>query len=214
MEDEEQANAGGVGGLASSTTPSQRSGPLLGTYQTHFEAQFLKATETFYAKESVEFLSQNPVTEYMKKAEQRLAEEHKRVELYLHDSTLNTLMKTCENVLIQRQLDTLHQEFKQLLQHEKKDDLGRMYQLVARLEDALGDMKEHLEAHICNQGLAALEELGEAAQSDPKVYVNTILEVHKKYHALVLTAFRNDSGFVAALDKACGKFINNNAVTR
>lgn len=49
---------------------------------------------------------------------------------------------------------------------------------------------------------------------DPKVYVNTILEVHKKYNALVLVAFNNDSGFVAALDKACGRFINTNAVTR
>merc|ERR1711971_214921 len=33
-------------------------------------------------------------------------------------------------------------------------------------------------------------------------------------NALVLTAFNNDSGFVASLDKACGKFINNNAVTK
>ena len=36
---------------------------------------------------------------------------------------------------------------------------------------------------------------------EPKVYVQTILDVHKKYHALVMTAFSNDSGFVAALDK-------------
>lgn len=49
---------------------------------------------------------------------------------------------------------------------------------------------------------------------DPKNYVTTILNVHKKYHKMVLTAFRSDSGFVAALDKACGKFINNNAITR
>merc|ERR1712051_237372 len=47
-----------------------------------------------------------------------------------------------------------------------------------------------------------------------KVYVSTILGVHRKYNNLVMTAFNNDSGFVAALDKACGKFINNNAVTR
>lgn len=50
-------------------------------------------------------------------------------------------------------------------------------------------------------------------QQDPKVYVQKILEVHKKYNALVLVSFKNDSGFVAALDKACGKFINTNAVT-
>ena len=47
-----------------------------------------------------------------------------------------------------------------------------------------------------------------------KLYVSTILDVHKKYNALVLTAFTNDIGFVAALDKACGKFINLNSVTK
>ena len=43
--------------------------------------------------------------------------------------------------------------------------------------------------------------------------MTAILEVHRKYNTLVLAAFRNDSGFVAALDKACGKYINNNNVT-
>ena len=31
---------------------------------------------------------------------------------------------------------------------------------------------------------------------------------------MVMSAFNNDAGFVAALDKACGKFINANAVTK
>lgn len=44
--------------------------------------------------------------------------------------------------------------------------------------------------------------------------MTTILDVHRKYNALVMSAFHNDAGFVAALDKACGKFINSNAVTR
>ena len=38
--------------------------------------------------------------------------------------------------------------------------------------------------------------------------------MHRKYNALVMTSFSNDSGFVASLDKACGKFINNNTVTK
>ena len=49
---------------------------------------------------------------------------------------------------------------------------------------------------------------------DPKVYVQTVLDVHKKYNALVMVAFNNDAGFVAALDKACGRFININNVTK
>ena len=72
-------------------------------------------------------------------------------------------MRTVETVLIAKQLDTLHQEFKNLLHQEKQEDLGRMFQLVARLDDALGDMREHLEAHICTQGLAAVEMLGNPA---------------------------------------------------
>lgn len=35
------------------------------------------------------------------------------------------------------------------------------------------------------------------------MYVQTILDVHKKYNALVMSAFNNDAGFVAALDKVC-----------
>jgi cullin 1 len=40
------------------------------------------------------------------------------------------------------------------------------------------------------------------------------LKVHRKYNELVTVAFRGDSGFVAALDKACRRFINDNQVTK
>merc|ERR1711963_1063429 len=101
-----------------------------------------------------------------------------------------------------------------LLNADKNEDLGRMFQLVSRIPDGLGELRNLLENHITAQGLAAIEKLGQEALNDPKQYVNTILDVHRKYNALVMTAFNNDSGFVASLDKACGKFINNNSVTK
>lgn len=42
-------------------------------------------------------------------------------------------------------------------------DLGRMYQLVSRIQDGLHELKSLLEKHILNQGASALEKCGEAA---------------------------------------------------
>lgn len=89
-----------------------------------------------------------------------------------------------------------------------------MYDLVAKIPDGLNELKNLFEIYIYNQGIEALEKCCDLAINDPKQYVMTILEVHNKYDLLVLKAFHNDKGFVAALDKACGRFINNNAITK
>jgi cullin 1 len=93
-------------------------------------------------------------------------------------------------------------------------DLARMYDLVAKIPNGLNEFKHRLEIYIYNQGMEAIEKCCAVAVNDPKLYVQTILDVYKKYDILVLSAFHNDKGFVASLDKACGRFINNNAVTK
>jgi cullin 1 len=59
----------------------------LEVYKEHFEGPFILATQAYYQAESADFVANNSVSDYMKKAEDRLQEESDRVNLYLNDAT-------------------------------------------------------------------------------------------------------------------------------
>ncbi|CAF0885104.1 unnamed protein product [Adineta ricciae] len=200
-------NSGGT------NTPNQITSPTLTVYKEYFEAQFLHDTEQFYRLEAATFLVHNSVTEYLKKVAQRLDEEVHRVQSYLHSSTLAALIKKVEEVLIRDQLEAIYAEAKILLRDEKHSDLALLYKLVNRVPNATLELKRIVEDHIRQMGIDAIERVSSTAINDPKLYVETILDIHTKFFKLVQVAFNSEQGFTAALDKACGKFINNNAVT-
>jgi cullin 1 len=174
----------------------------LEVYRTKFQDDFISSTATYYTKESSDFLSSQSVVDYMKRAEQRLTEESTRVDLFLHPSTKKPLLAKAEEVLIKAHKEVIEGEFQGLIDADRQDDLKRLYGLLAKITPGLDVVKKKFEAHVRKAGLGSVEKIAPADGSVPdgKVYVDSLLDVHKTYHALVLNAFRGDAEFVKCLD--------------
>lgn len=187
----------------------------LDIYRFHFEKPFLSATEAFYATESKQFVTENSVVEYMKKAETRLNEEEERVRMYLHNDIAIPLKKTCNKALIADHLALLRDEFQVLLDNDREDDMARMYSLLIRIPEGLEPLRQKFETHVRNAGLAAVAKVASDAEKlEPKVYVEALLETHTKYQGLVKRAFADEPEFTRSLDNACREFVNRNDICK
>ncbi|CAL8069060.1 unnamed protein product [Calicophoron daubneyi] len=185
----------------------------LSVYQDYFERSLLCETERFYRLESAQFLQNNSVPEYLQKVELRLKEECDRVQAYLHISTLPKLTRSCEHYLIGEHIDRLTSEFVNLLNDDREEDIWRMYKLLRHFPSGIRVLVEMVENHVEERGLEALRQVAQAALTDPRLYIDTILQIHRKNYNLVVSAFATDPAFARALDKGCERFINKNAVT-
>ncbi|KAH8796887.1 Cullin [Flagelloscypha sp. PMI_526] len=193
----------------------------LDVYKEHFEEPFIQATEVYYKKESENFLAANSVSDYLKKAEERLREEEDRVERYLHTKTRKELVSKCEQVLIREHSELMWESFQKLLDYDQDEDLQRMYALLARIPEGLDPLRKRFEGHVKKAGLSAIDRLvsqGDGGTTnadalDPKAYVDALLEVHKKNLEVVTRSFKSEAGFAASLDKACREFVNKNGAT-
>ncbi|KAL2169795.1 hypothetical protein VTG60DRAFT_5613 [Thermothelomyces hinnuleus] len=187
----------------------------LDVYRYHFERPFLEATKVFYQNESNQFVAENSVVEYMKKAEARLNEEEERVKLYLHPEIAIPLKKACNQVLIADHSAILRDEFQVLLDNDREEDMARMYNLLSRIPDGLDPLRTKFETHVRNAGLEAVAKVAsDADKLEPKVYVDALLEIHTQYQGLVKRAFKDEPEFTRSLDNACREFVNRNEVCK
>ncbi|KOS17945.1 Cullin-1 [Escovopsis weberi] len=188
----------------------------LDVYRYHFEGPFLQATEEFYQAESKQFVAENSIVEYMKKAEERLAEEEERVKMYLHQDIAVPLLRRCNQALIADHSTLLREEFQILLDNDREEDMARMYNLLARIPDGLDPLRTRFETHVRRAGLVAVQKVSssEGDKLEPKVYVDALLEIHTQYQGLVKRAFKDEPEFTRSLDNACREFVNRNEVCK
>jgi cullin 1 len=140
------------------------------------------------------------------------------VERYLNTHTCTPLISRCEHVLIGEHSELMWDNFPNLLDNDKDEDLHRIYALLSRIPEGLEPLREKSQEHVRNAGLAAVSKLvGKRAADvdllDLAEYVSTLLEVHGKNMETVTKNFHGDAGFFAGLDNACKEFVNRNAAT-
>jgi hypothetical protein len=145
-------------------------------------------------------------------------------------------------VLIDKHKEMLHNECEMMFRDDKRDDLSRMYRLLSRIESLIEPMLQVLQSYVTQQGLEAVKAVqgslvregsgprdiddeaehkdgatgaADRARENPAAtYVEALLQTHRQYSDVVATAFQSDPAFVAALDKACRKVVNDNPINK
>lgn len=153
---------------------------------------------------------------------------------YLHESTRAVLIDKTEQVLLAAHAALMQDQFYPLLERDKIEDLSRMFSLLSRVPDTLVKLRNIFEDHVREAGLVALRKIDEAgteaaasgvatpeeepkkksSETDPKVYISVLLEVHSKFESVCTAAFKAEAGFVASLEKGCREFVNRNVICK
>lgn len=184
-------------------------------YRECFEDQFLDHTRKFYQDESKQYISQNPCSDYLKKAEKRIREEKARVENYLHETTMEKIQELCDEEWIQVHYKTLiHMENSGcawMFQCDKIEDLERMYLLFCRVPVTLKEVQKVMMDCMCEAGRDVLNDPEKV--KDPVSFITAILNLKYKYDRFVKESFKESKDFQLALKQAFESFLNKDTRT-
>ena len=184
-------------------------------YRECFEDQFLDHTRKFYQDESKQYISQNPCSDYLKKAEKRIREEKARVENYLHESTMEKIQDLCDEEWISVHYKTLiHMENSGcawMFQCDKIPDLERMYLLFNRVPHTLKEVQKVMMECMCEAGRDVLNDPEKV--KDPVSFITAILSLKQKFDRFVKESFKESKDFQLALKQAFESFLNKDTRT-
>ena len=91
-------------------------------YIREIRESFIVDMQTHYVTASFDYLNINSVSDYLKWAERKIAEEEKRAKRYMPEETHAYVREVCDETLITRQMETLHTEFKEYLKEQRKEE--------------------------------------------------------------------------------------------
>ncbi len=186
----------------------------LDIYKNGFEAPFLVATEMYYRRKAEAFMAAagDSSFNYLKKVQDRLREEEDRVRRYgLLPTTIIGLTSVLKDTFYPPYFHAIWTSFQEIPEFFEAENLPVSLSRTSKGQDLL---RKNFEQHVEKAGLNAVASLVEKdSEPDPKMYLDTLLEVHTKYSAIITQHLYGDAGFVGSLCNACIVFVNRNAVT-
>jgi len=184
----------------------------LTTYRQHFERYFLQRSREFYINESTNVLKGGNPMDYMHFVDSKIKEEGQRIQAYLDPSTKKPLMDMMDTVLLSGQAETLQSLFEASLSRYCIDEVTSIYRLLKRI-DAVDPLYKVFETHVEKYGVNQLDSIKEEMNSNPRIFVDTLLAIYQRFSTLVTDAFQNNKSFKLAIDTAFNSLVNHNSLT-
>ncbi|ORX80888.1 Cullin-domain-containing protein [Anaeromyces robustus] len=177
-------------------------------YEDEFEAPYIENIREYYKKESADLIKNISIEEYVSRALKRIDEEVQRCRYLCVQSSLQKVLDECKEQLIIQYKQKLLDEFENLLSNKQYEDCTNMYKLLSIVKDGVNSLALIYEDYIAKYGFNECKKLGNIKLKDSKLYVDTLIEVHKKFRNITKDVFNSNPEFFAAVDKSLSKVIN------
>ncbi|KAK0667345.1 Cullin [Cercophora samala] len=126
-------------------------------YTTIFEPRFLAASDVFYKAECEKLLRESDAGSWLRHTRRRLLEEEERCVTSVSNFTKDSIAAVLEKELVLAKMDDfLAMEgsgLKAMVDNDREEDLGILYQLISRIDKSKNTLKTNLQSRVMELGL-------------------------------------------------------------
>lgn len=179
-----------------------------------FDNPYNRDTDRYYNAKASEALQQGSVMEYVALALKWTKEEMQRVERYSTEkaATPASIRKTLLNCLVDSRVDALFQPVGSMLltlTPEAMHNLGQLFTLIEPSEPTVVKLAALIKQRVIDDGLNSISACA-ARDGQGAEFIQTVLELHRKYRKLIDEQFQCNANISTALQNGCEAFINHN----
>ncbi|KAI0250273.1 Cullin-domain-containing protein [Lactifluus subvellereus] len=125
-------------------------------YKRYLEPEILRQSDVYYKAEAARLLETCNALEYLRRVQARFSEEESRAHQYLSLQTLVPLRAILQDTLLTPHLQTLidmaNSGLNVMIDHDKLDDLSRLYQLFSLVPEGVPSLRRSLKVSVQRRG--------------------------------------------------------------